>query len=264
MGGYFAAKMGIIQTMFDKYLSKPNEFMGVYGLFNTKYAITQDGKPARLNGLGNAWFVKNVEIVATPDAELDSLGKLDAAHKAVVRKANEAYLNGLTIQYDSTNSIKLTAYHPEKMTYTSSAKSEQFALFSEIYYPPAKGWNTYIDGKLDEKGFIQADYAIRGLRIPMGTHTIEMRFEPKSFYTGNKIALFASLLLILLFFASLFLTFRNGNLDAMSAWFTNLPQGDDPKDGYQIKYGENEAKTTEESTGNSSTNNLKKGKKHRK
>ena len=183
MGGYFAAKMGIIQTMFDKYLSKPNEFMGVYGLFNTKYAITQDGKPARLNGFGNAWFVKNVEVVATPDAELDSLGKLDGRNKAVIRKANEAYINGLTIQFDTTNNIKLTAYHPEKLTYKSSAKSEQLAMFSEIYYPPAKGWNTYIDGKLDEKGFIQADYAIRALRIPAGEHTIEQITQSQCWVT---------------------------------------------------------------------------------
>ena len=196
MGGYHAAKLGIIQNMIKKYLGNPNKYISVFGLFNTKYAITPDGKAARLQTFGNAWFVKEIQVVATPDAELDSLANLSIGTKAVLRKANEAYISGLNIQYDTTNTIALTAYHPDKMESKSSAKTEQFALFSEIYYPPSKGWDTYIDGKLVERGFVQADYAIRGLRIPAGDHKIEMRFEPKSFYNTKTYALIASFLLM--------------------------------------------------------------------
>jgi hypothetical protein len=208
MGGYHAAKLGIIQNMIKKYLGNPNKSISVFGLFNTKYAITPDGKAARLQTFGNAWFVKEIQVVATPDAELDSLANLSIGTKAVLRKANEAYIAGLNIQYDTTNTIALTAYHPDKMEYKSSAKTEQFALFSEIYYPPSKGWDTYIDGKLVEKGFVQADYAIRGLRIPAGEHKIEMRFEPKSFYNTKTYALIASFLIMAMIFAGGFFYYK--------------------------------------------------------
>jgi hypothetical protein len=206
MGGYHAAKLGIIQNMIKKYLGNPNKYISVFGLFNTKYAITPDGKAARLQTFGNAWFVKEIQVVPTP--ELDSLERLSIGTKAVLRKANEAYISGLNIQYDTTNTIALTAYHPDKMEYKSSAKTEQFALFSEMYYPPSKGWDTYIDGKLVEKGFIQADYAIRGLRIPAGEHKIEMRFEPKSFYVTKPYALLASFLIMAMIGAGAFFYYK--------------------------------------------------------
>jgi hypothetical protein len=208
MGGYHAAKLGIIQNMIKKYLSNPNQYISVFGLFNTKYAITPEGKPARLQTYGNAWFVKEIQVVETPDAELDSLARLPIGTKAVLRKANEKYISGLNIQYDTTNTIALTAYHPDKMEYKSSAKTEQFALFSEMYYPPSKGWDTYIDGKLVEGGFVQADYAIRGLRIPPGDHKIEMRFEPKSFYGTKPYALIASFLIIAMIAAGAFFYYK--------------------------------------------------------
>jgi uncharacterized membrane protein YfhO len=94
------------------------------------------------------------------------------------------------------------------MEYKSSAKTEQFALFSEMYYPPSKGWDTYIDGKLVEKGFVQADYAIRGLRIPAGEHKIEMRFEPKSFYATKPYALLASFLIMAMIGAGAFFYYK--------------------------------------------------------
>ena len=217
MGGYHPAKLGLIQNMIEKYLSKPNEYMAVYGLFNTKYVIGPKDQLQPIKNMGNAWFVREVQIVDSPDAELDSIGRLDAARKAVVRKDNAAYLQGLTIQYDTANTIKLTAYHPEKLTYKSDAKTEQFALFSEVYYPSAKGWNVYIDNKLVPNGFIQTDYALRGLRVPAGQHTVEMRFEPQSYYGTTLWATLASFVVVALFLAGLFFYFKQNNGDDSDA-----------------------------------------------
>jgi len=48
--------------------------------------------------------------------------------------------------YDSQATIDLKLYWPNHLVYETNTKSEQMAVFSEIYYKD--GWNAYIDGKL--------------------------------------------------------------------------------------------------------------------
>jgi uncharacterized membrane protein YfhO len=69
----------------------------------------------------------------------------------------------------------------------------QLAVFSEIYYP--KGWKSFIDGK--ETAHVQADYVLRAMVIPSGKHEIEFKFEPQSYYLGNKVSMASSILLLL-------------------------------------------------------------------
>ena len=105
--------------------------------------------------------------------------------------------------------IKLTSYHPDAMTYEVKSQNEQLAMFSEMYYPPEKGWNVYIDGKKQDPSFIKANYVLRAARIPAGEYTLEMKFEPQSFYTGRKIALVCSLLIIAGFFFMMYKNYVN-------------------------------------------------------
>jgi uncharacterized membrane protein YfhO len=76
-------------------------------------------------------------------------------------------------------------------------------VFSEIYYP--KGWDAYIDGNLTPHTCV--NYVLRGMEIPAGKHKVEFKFEPKAYKTGNTIAMFGSILVLIavaggLFFAS--------------------------------------------------------------
>ena len=190
--------------------------MHLLGMLNTKYIIHgQGGKPqySRIQeALGNAWFVNNFEIVDNADTAMDRLANLNPREKAVVQKKYAGALEGLTIRPDSTATIKLTSYHPDYMTYEYSAGTEQLAVFSEVYYPPSKGWNTYLDGELYEP-FTKANYLVRALKLPPGQNRkLEMKFEPKSFSIGNKVSLVASLLLLVLFFGGLYTYFKKHSL----------------------------------------------------
>ena len=90
--------------------------------------------------------------------------------------------------------IKLTEYKPNYLKYEASVNGgSQLAVFSEIYYP--KGWKSFIDGK--ETNHIQANFVLRAMVVPAGKHQIEFKFEPVSYYTGNKISLGSSILLLL-------------------------------------------------------------------
>ncbi len=214
LGGYHAAKLMRYQDLVERYLTKPSENRHIVGMLNGKYFIQGQGAEGRamLNdkALGNAWFVKEYQIVANGDEEMNGLANLNPANKALIQKDFASSLNGFQIQYDSTANIKLETYHPDKMVYKYSAKTDQLAVFSEVYYPSDKGWKVFLDGA--EIGpIMKANFLLRALKLPAGTNkTLEMRFEPKSFYTGEMISMICSLLLLVGFFGALFLAFKNG------------------------------------------------------
>jgi uncharacterized membrane protein YfhO len=110
-------------------------------------------------------------------------------------------LGGAQPRYDSTASIKLLTYAPNKLQYESNASSDQVAVFSEVYY--GKGWNAYVDGKPVEHG--RADFVLRAMKVPAGKHKIEFRFEPSFYYTSEKIALVSSILLFLFVIGGIYL-----------------------------------------------------------
>ncbi len=238
IGGYHAAKLMIFQELVDAHLSNPMESMHILEMLNTRYIINPDrqtGQPQPIpmqNPLGHAWFVNDYEFVENADAEMAALVQLKPAQKAVIQKRFAPYLEGLNLANDSTaaqgNSIKLTSYHPDKMVYESKTDKEQLAVFSEIYYKPEKGWKVFIDDQPVD-GFVKANYVLRALRVPAGQHKIEMRFEPTSFYTGRKIAMMGSILVLLLFFGGFFLNLKGNEWQLAEAVTIAEPEVVAPK-----------------------------------
>jgi len=68
-----------------------------------------------------------------------------------------------------------------------------FLVTSDAYYP---GWRASIDGR--DAWLYRADYAIRGVMVPAGEHTVRFEYRPRSFYLGAAISLISILLLIAL------------------------------------------------------------------
>ncbi len=222
LSGYHAAKLQRYQDMIDKYFGDvyPEDerylpgIMKMAGLFNAKYLVKPNGQVINNTAaLGNAWFVKGFKTVDTGDAELEAMAGLNFRDSALIQQSYETALGGLSIRPDSTATIRLTAYHPDKMEYEYSAQSDQLAVFSEIYYPPSKGWKCFINDQ-PAADFVKADYLLRAMRLPAGQNMkLEMRFEPRSFYLGETISRAASVLALLLFFGGLFLWFRKHPVD---------------------------------------------------
>jgi uncharacterized membrane protein YfhO len=97
------------------------------------------------------------------------------------------------MKFDAQGTIKMKSYEPNKITYSSNTKSEQFAVFSEIYYP--EGWTAKIDGK--EVDIVKTDYLLRGLKVPAGNHTIEFTFDLPKYHSSGTLASVASILILL-------------------------------------------------------------------
>jgi len=198
IGGYHAAKPRRIQQLFDYQIAKNN--LEVLNMLNVKYLIQTDkeGKEFPIvnpDANGNAWFVNEVVLVNSADAEMKALDKLDSKNIAIVNgKEFGEDLKNKAFAKDSAATIVLDLYKPNYLKYSSNNSKEGLAVFSEMYYK--NGWNAFIDGKATPH--FQADYILRGLVIPAGKHTVEFKFEPQVVKTGSTIALVSSIGMLLL------------------------------------------------------------------
>ncbi|MDG1398399.1 MAG: YfhO family protein, partial [Polaribacter sp.] len=207
IGGYHAAKMGRYSELFQYQIAKNN--MQVLNMLNTKYFIVPDDKgvkQAQLNpdANGNAWFVKNIKFVNSANAEIKALDSLNTKNTVVIDKRKLPENINFNIQQDSTATIQLTNYDVTNLSYQTKTEKEQFAVFSEIFYKD--GWNAYIDDKLVPH--YQVNYVLRGMKIPIGNHKIEFKFEPKVIQRGGFISLASYGILIVVAFGWVFLDFK--------------------------------------------------------
>ncbi len=230
LSGYHAAKLGRYQDVIDTFLNADlGRNLHIVGMLNGKYIVSQQGEVMRNpEALGNAWFVKHFDVTPTADAEINALHRLNPKDSAVVQESFAASLQGLNLQPDSTATIRLAKYHPAKMEYEYSANTEQLAVFSEVYYPPSKGWKCYLNDQ-PAPDFIKVNYLLRGMRLPAGQNMrLEMRFEPSCFDMGEQVARIASAILLLVFLGSLFWWFRRHQLGDPNR-LTDIPRAEREK-----------------------------------
>jgi hypothetical protein len=222
IGGYSGAKMKRYQELIESSLSdemssliaglrtsstweeaeKVMENTHALNMLNTKYIIISPDNQPLVNkyALGNAWFVDRATIVENADAELAAIKTINPATEAV---ADRRFAGELPVSVSSgspSDTIYLSSYRPNLLTYKSEASSERVAVFSEIYYP--YGWQAYVDDVPAEH--FRTDYVLRGMTVPAGNHTITFKFAPQSYKTGNKVSLAGSVILLaLLAFAAI-------------------------------------------------------------
>lgn len=223
-GGYHPAKLQRYQDMLDRYILPEGQYfigqlqqakgmadidkalvnMPIFNMMNTKYFIINNESPIpNTHAMGNAWFVNNIKVVNSPNEEVDALRTVNPSEVAIVN--NE--FNPSTTQFQKQGSISLTDYQPNHLTYKTTSNTPQFAVFSEVWYGPNKGWQAYIDGT--EVDHIRTNYILRGLDIPAGDHTIEFKFEPQSYTIGYSLSLICSLLILLSIIGYVFLQWKN-------------------------------------------------------
>jgi Bacterial membrane protein YfhO len=214
IGGYSAVKPRRMQELFDYQITKNN--MQVVNMLNVKYLIQTNEKGEQITILntqanGNAWFVKELKMVPNADSEMKALNKLDTKNQAVISSSDFIKeVKSLPIKYitDSASTIKLTSYKPDQLKYISNNSNNGYAVFSEMYYK--NGWNAYIDGKLTKHD--RVNFALRGLSVPAGKHTIEFKFEPQVVETGSFISLISFVFMLLLVGGGIYYLYKKEKL----------------------------------------------------
>ena len=219
IGGYHGAKMERYQELIDSCIFPELAAFGgaaqkaksveelqtalndtpvpVLNMLNTKYIIYQSNALPLINSnaLGNAWFVEKPVFAENANKEISLMNSVNPSKEAIIGNSFKNQITKPSFPVLENEKIVLISYQPDELRYKYSAREEKLAVFSEIYYPA--GWKCYIDGK--ESRYFRADWVLRGMVVPAGDHEIMFTFKPSSYYTGNKVSLASSVLLILLF-----------------------------------------------------------------
>ena len=204
IGGYHAAKLRRYQELIDAYITPQinnvrnviptfygdltqvngDSIWSVLNMLNAKYFIYPGADQPVQNpyAYGNAWFVDKVVYVDNANQELDALAKLDLRSEAVADKQFESIL-GLAVPQDSTQTVELTVYEPNQLTFHVNSDKGGVLVFSDIYYP---GWTATVDGSEVEIG--RVNYVLRALRVTPGSHEVVLSFFPTSVATTETIA----------------------------------------------------------------------------
>lgn len=200
IGGYSPAKLRRYQDIIDYYFSGRLN-MNVLNMLNTRYVITQQGVQVNPTAFGNAWFVKEVKWVNTPNEEIEAIGTADLRAEAFMDTCWRSKVKG-EITMTQPASIELTNYsNPGNLFYESESAENGIAVFSEVYY---KTWRAFIDG--EEVPVLRANYILRAIEIPAGKHQIEFRCKDELLQKTQIVSIAASALIVLVI--ALLLVFR--------------------------------------------------------
>lgn len=218
INGYHAAKLRVYQDVLDvaqqnsstSYLFNPF----LWNILNVKFIITNrpfgegfqpiytsqiSGDYVYLNstGLPRAFFVKKAEKAK----QIDILKHLkEGDFNPLETVWIEKDLSQTVEPYDSTVNVKILEHENEYIKIEADASGNNFLFISEVYYPV--GWKAYIDG--NETPIIKSNYAFRGVIVPKGKHTIEMKFTSSAFEQGKTISIILNIAMVLALVAGVF------------------------------------------------------------
>ena len=179
---------------------------GVMDMLNAKYVITGDASAPivqNTEAMGPAWLADSLVYVDGADAEMAALSACDLRRTAV---ADRSFADALGEEVPSLapgDTVALISRTPNRLAYRVTTFSGGLCLFSEVFFP--WGWQATIDGVPAQLG--RADYVLRALRVPAGTHDVVLTFNPASIRTTVNVAYACVSLIYLLVAAALFMAF---------------------------------------------------------
>lgn len=210
VGGYHAAKVLIYQDLIEHQLSKQQLNMPVLNMLNAKYFIQKDPRSGLTQSyqrndqaLGPCWLVKDIRFVKDANEEMAALDNFNPKDTAIVQESFRSSIPFMPVP-DSLATLRLIKNDNDVITYTFNATTNQFAVFSEVFYDA--GWKAWIDGK--EAPIVKVNYVLRGLAVPAGQHEIVFRFEPQAYSKGKKLTSVFSIILLALLAVSIFMEWR--------------------------------------------------------
>ena len=166
--------------------------------FNVKYLVAFQSLPekgTRLTGRFPDSFSWLYEIQETiPRAYVVNKSVVENDSKEVLRRLASAEFDPTReVVLDSevpmltARQLKATAkiqrYENKRVTIATSADNEGILVLADSYYP---GWKAFVDGR--EEVIRRANLFFRAIPLPAGNHTVEFRYEPRSFTVGLAIS----------------------------------------------------------------------------
>lgn len=199
IGGYHGAKLRLIQDYIDHIFVDPasgriNE--NALDLLNVEYVISRGVLPeteavyrSEQSGMlvlrnpdatPRAFFVGETEVIREDEETWDRIrsASFDPARTAILPEAID--FETTPIDSSSTIRVDLEFYSPREIVWNVETDAPRLLVASEIYYPA--GWKATIDG--EEVPIYRANYLLRAIPVPAGSHQVVMRFDPASHRAG--------------------------------------------------------------------------------
>jgi hypothetical protein len=199
LGGYSGAKLRLYQDYLDHLLYDPQTGMPneqALDLLNTRYIVAQAPLPGTQevyrgeqtglvvlenpDALPRAFFVGASEVTPSPEETWARLLDPGFDLRRTVLLHEAAAVETTPIDSNSTATVTLQRYGPREIAWRVETDAPRLLVVNEIYYPA--GWNAYIDGA--PIPIHRADYLLRAVAVPAGTHDVVMRFEPALYTTS--------------------------------------------------------------------------------
>ena len=145
-----------------------------------------------VDSLPRASIFHAVELVESADAALARLQdeELDIWRRVVVstenlrdreRRALEALAGGAG---ERARAAEITLYGSQRVRIAAQLERPGLLMLTDSNYP---GWKAYVDGV--PAPILEADYLFRGVLLPAGSHEVEFRYRPASYFYGGLISL---------------------------------------------------------------------------
>lgn len=149
-------------------------------VFRTDYVVVYENQAA----LPHAWIVHDVRLIKRGEA-LQPLvaGSVDPYQTALVEGTVPAISAVERAQDPAADRAEVTRYDAEHIEIRTHADEPGFLVVSEVY---ADGWRAYVDGESVE--IMPTHHALRGVAVPAGDATVEMRYEPLGMRVGVPIS----------------------------------------------------------------------------
>lgn len=138
--------------------------------------------------LPRAWLVHQVEVITDDNAQLARLDRsdFDPAMLAIVDQAIPPVTPALTSEITPT-----VIYRPNAVQVQAYASAPALLVLADAY---SADWHVTVDGQ--PAPLYRANYALRGVWIPAGDHTIVFTYRPVALLAGGVVSLTALLILV--------------------------------------------------------------------
>jgi len=127
--------------------------------------------------LPRVFAVGKVEVIEDKERRLARLNEsaFDPAESAILEKELDT---AITKPENFTSTIR--RYEPNQIDIDVNSDEQILMVLSEMYYPA--GWRAFIDG--EETEIYKTNHALRSIVVSEGSHKIEFRFQPRTYFAS--------------------------------------------------------------------------------
>jgi hypothetical protein len=130
---------------------------------------------------GRAWLVGAARVVDSRQAAFDLV------RARGFRPLEEVVLEeaaGAGSGAGRAGEVRFVADEPGRLELAAEAERDGFLVLAQPHFP---GWTARLDGV--EAPLLRANYAFAAVRVPAGSHTLELEYDPLSFRAGAAVSL---------------------------------------------------------------------------